>query len=98
MDDPFLKNDTCTAKATTYSVLEKLIPERFIVPERTWRGRRTFCLIPGLSRQSGTSGHPKREVESSFQSVTVAVRCILQPLLMIELLVCLVASGDESIG
>jgi len=31
-------------------VLEKCIPGRFIVPEWTWPGRGTVCLIPGLSR------------------------------------------------
>ena len=39
-----------TAKATTYLVLEKFIPERCIVPERTWPGRGTFRPIPELSR------------------------------------------------
>ena len=33
-----------------YLVLEKFIPGRFIVPEKPWPGRGTFCLIPGLSR------------------------------------------------
>src|SRR6218665_2540099 len=37
-------------KAATYLVTEKFIPGRFIVPEWTWPGRGTFCLIPGLSR------------------------------------------------
>src|SRR6218665_630424 len=33
-----------------YLALGKFIPGRFIVPEWTWPGRGTFCLIPGLSR------------------------------------------------
>jgi len=38
------------AEATTYLVLEKFSPGRFIVPELTWPGRGTFYPIPGLSR------------------------------------------------
>jgi len=45
------------AKATTYLVLEKFIPGRCIVQERTWPGRGTFCPILGLSRTFHSNSH-----------------------------------------
>src|SRR6218665_272505 len=39
----------------SYLVLKKFILAYCSVPERTWLGRRTFCLIPGLSL--GNPGH-----------------------------------------
>ena len=53
---PFLKNKI--TKATTYWVKEKFIPGRFIVPEWTWPGRGTFCVIPGLSRTTRDTWSP----------------------------------------